>query len=737
MNLRARPLAFRFGVALLITAFAIMLRVALRPVLGPSAFTFITFFPAVISSAWWLGLAPGIMSTVMATLFSMLILPPGDSLAVHRVSHLAAVGIFTTTGIALSGLATRFHRTVDHLQQTRDSRRQLAAIVESSDEAMIGLSLDGRVMSWNPGAERLFGWSAEEMVGTPITTIVPSDRIEEDREILRRVGEGEHIRHLETTRLTKEGRAAHVSLTVSPMRNARGRIAGVSNVARDITDRKASEEALRRSEKLYRSIGESIDYGVWVCDPNGRNIYVSDSFLRLVGLTQEECSEFGWQRILHPADADATIAAWKKCVEAGTFWEREHRFRGVDGEWHHVLARGLPVRDEQDRIVYWAGINLDISAMKEAQRALELADRRKDEFIAMLSHEIRNPLAAIGTAAAILGLSDDPLAVSSAADVIRRQVAQLSSMMEDLLDVSRITTGKISLGVVPLRLDRLVADTLEAIRQRDLDARHQISVGCAAVWVSGDESRLVQIVENLVGNALKYTPPGGEVEVSVRREGMDAVLEVRDTGVGMRPESLQHIFEPFVQEEVTMDRSKGGLGLGLSLVKRLTHLHEGTVSAYSEGPGLGTCFTVRLPAVPGPRGKETAGSREAPCDRKRILIVEDNQDAREVLRMLLEISGHEVYEAIDGIAGLRSALDLRPDVALVDLGLPELDGFEVARRIRAAEDGGQIRLIAVSGYGQAEDRQRSREAGFDAHLVKPVDAGQLTALLQAATLGGT
>jgi len=519
----------------------------------------------------------------------------------------------------------------------------------------------------------------------------------------------------------------------APVRDETGAIVRWIGTWSDIHGRVMAEEALKASERLYRAIGESIDFGVWVCAPDGRNTYASDSFLKLVGMTQQECSDFGWGRVLHPDDADRTLAAWQECVRAGGNWDIEHRFLGVDGEWHPVLARGVPVKNDAGEIVCWAGINLDISKLKAAEQRLLDADRQKDEFLALLSHELRNPLAAIQNAHVVLERAN-PVSeqASRAKAVIGRQARQLTRLVDDLLEVTRISRGKMNLKAAEVDFVDLVRKTVEDFRPSY--SKQQIEVRLREprepVMVVGDQARLAQVVGNLLQNAAKFSEEGGHVDVSIKREGEMAVLSVKDDGVGVAPEMLPVLFQPFVQAERTLDRSRGGLGLGLFLVKGIAELHGGSVDARSDGIGKGATFVVRLPLARGaaPISSEKNGARmNTP---RRVLVIEDNEDSAETLRDLLEIAGHDVFVARDGLEGVAMAAMRAPDVILCDIGLPVVDGYEVARQLRASRT--KAMLVAVSGYAAPEDVNRARQAGFDRHLAKPVDAETLNALIASA-----
>jgi signal transduction histidine kinase/ActR/RegA family two-component response regulator len=376
------------------------------------------------------------------------------------------------------------------------------------------------------------------------------------------------------------------------------------------------------------------------------------------------------------------------------------------------------------------------SRVDELQEA-EMADRHKNEFLAMLAHELRTPLAPILSAVQILGrqAGDDPV-VQRAREVVERQALHQARLLDDLLDVSRITRGKIELRRRKVDLGAAVSEVVEATRPL-VNAKAQsisVSVPDEAVYVDTDPTRLTQILTNLLNNAAKYTHAGGRIAVACRREGEQAVVLVRDNGVGIPREMLSRIFDLFAQAEPLTARTQGGLGIGLTLVKNLVEMHGGTVVARSGGRGTGSEFEIRLPSVAAPSAEARPSASAVPGRSRRVLIIEDNVDTRETLRRVLELDGHEVQEAGDGSGGLAIALATRPEVVIVDIGLPGLDGYQVARRIRAAL-GAMTLLIAVTAYGQAEDRQMSREAGFDVHLVKPVAPEQLAAALHARGSG--
>ncbi|HEX5046462.1 MAG TPA: ATP-binding protein [Gammaproteobacteria bacterium] len=495
--------------------------------------------------------------------------------------------------------------------------------------------------------------------------------------------------------------------------------------------------ALEQSEKLYRAIGESINYGVWVCDAAGRTIYVSDSLLRLMGKTADEMAAFDWTNALHPDDAEETLAAWKECVRRGSAWYREHRMLGADGKYHAILAQGVPIRDADGRVQRWAGINLDIARLKSTERALLEADRRKDEFLATLAHELRNPLAPIRNAVMIL--DSDAADVSQrkwGREVIARQVQRMSLLLDDLLDVSRITRGVFELKKDYVELKWVVNVAVETARPLIDSKHHKLSVKVPdePVMLEADPLRLSQVIGNLLTNAAKYTDRQGRLELEARVEHDELVIVVRDNGIGLSDDALPTLFTMFSQVNSAIDRAEGGLGIGLALVKGLVTLHGGHVEVFSAGLGRGSEFTVRLPhkpvvpaSVAGDAGAvhDSRASRE----RTRVLVVDDNRDSAESLGMVLELAGYSVATAFSGADALALGARERPRAAVVDIGMPGMSGHEVARRMRREAWGRNAVLIALTGFGQDHDKQAARAAGFDEHLTKPVDPEQLGRML--------
>ncbi|HEV7137119.1 MAG TPA: PAS domain S-box protein [Steroidobacteraceae bacterium] len=510
----------------------------------------------------------------------------------------------------LIGIVVVF-RDVTERRRAEHERALLAAIIDSSDDAIASKTLEGIVTSWNPAATRLFGYQPAEIIGKPITTVIPPELHAEEAEILARLKRGERIDHYETVRLAKDGHRIDISLSISPVKGRDGTTVAASKIARDITQRKRIERLLRE------------------------------------------------------------------------------------------------------------------------------ADQQKDEFLATLAHELRNPLAPICAAAELLknakSLAPE---LRAATAILERQARHMTHLVDDLLDISRITSGRIRLQQDAVELGELVKSLIETHRHSLQAARHEANLALpdAPVHVSGDRVRLTQILSNLLHNAVKYTPPGGRIEIALHTEDRQAIVSVRDNGIGIPAERLKHIFEPFAQLDTSYRHGDGGLGIGLMLAKKLVGLHGGSIEARSAGRGQGTEFLIRLPIItPAPAKHTSASPRAAESSAScRVLIADDNHDAAVSLSMLLQALGHDTRVVHDGIEALEEAELFRPEVVLLDIGMPRLDGYETARRLRSRPWAAATRIVAVTGWGQETDRQRAKEAGFDRHLVKPVNLDALSELVSSA-----
>lgn len=511
----------------------------------------------------------------------------------------------------------------------------------------------------------------------------------------------------------------------------------LARLAADLIERSQAEAQLRASEDRFRSLLLAITSVVWTTDPEGRFVAPQPSWSEFTGQSWDELRDFGWLNALHPDDREHVRRLWEAARADKTLYKSDGRmWHAASGSYRHFDARGVPILNPDGSVREWVGKCLDVEDRKRAEVALKAADRHKDEFLAMLAHELRNPLAPIRNASQALrlaGLADEKL--QWAGDVISRQVGHLTRLVDDLLDVSRISQGKINLQLAPVDLADVVANAVETSRPLIDGRKHHLEVilpECDAL-VEGDPARLVQVVSNLLTNAAKYTEVGGRIVLTVEASAGEAVIGVRDTGVGIAPEMLPRLFEMFTQVQGSVSRSEGGLGIGLSLVRSLVEMHGGNVQALSPGLDHGSEFVVRLPLLHELLPSAPAARVKAPPQPKvrarRILVVDDNTDGAESLARLLRLTGHDVHTAHDGPAALDAARSHPPDVVLLDIGLPGISGLETARRLRHELGLNDAFLVALTGYGQEDDKQRSLEAGFNAHMVKPVDFDALQELL--------
>jgi PAS domain S-box-containing protein len=669
--------------------------------------------------------------------------PGGDSaLAVSTMELLGNVTVLEqpvrlTTLISALRAALKARRRQYELRDQIEAQALLAAIIESSEDAIISKTLDGTIISWNAGAERLFGYSAEEAIDQKITLIIPPERLGEEPAIIERLLRGERIEHFETVRVAKSGRRLDISLTISPVRDNTGKIFAASKVARDITDQKRAQRALRDTEARFRSLAESLPSIVWTAAPDGTITYTNRRWIEYGGLTLEETAKSWPQLVLHPDDFERCITAWSEALQEGKDFEIEVRYRRRDGVYRWFVTRAVPLRDGLGQIVSWIGVTTDIHDQKEMQEHLQDVDRRKDEFLATLAHELRNPLAPIRNSLQFLRLAgSDQAAAEHAADIIDRQVNHLVRLVDDLLEVSRITRGKIELRKEPVDLASIISSAIETSRPLIEAAGHRLDVRMPSepVMLQADAVRVSQVISNLLNNAAKYTEAGGQIWLTAQMDRLEVVISVRDTGVGIPADMLPNVFEMFTQVDRSLSRSQGGLGIGLTLSRSLVQLHGGAIIACSPGAGRGSEFIVRLPRALAEQSHEEIEAREQVPDNghgpgRRILIVDDNLDSAESLGLWLKLEGHDVHLVHEGLAAVDAARAFQPEVILLDIGLPDIDGYEVAERLRRELCLDGVRLIALTGYGQDEDRRRCYDAGFDEHLIKPVDPATLETLL--------
>ncbi|MBA3501887.1 MAG: response regulator, partial [Deltaproteobacteria bacterium] len=505
----------------------------------------------------------------------------------------------------------------------------------------------------------------------------------------------------------------------------------------DFIDWIRTEQALRQSEERFRSLVSIIADVPWTMDADGAFTQPQPAWEAYTGQSQEEYCGFGWINGLHPDDRDGVKALWSTAHETQATHKFDGRlWHGRSGQWRYFSARATSLLNPDRTVREWVGAYTDIDDQKQAMEQLTATARDKDEFLAMLGHELRNPLASITMAAHVLGMvkSEDSTIIQSQ-EMIERQADHLARLVDDLLDVSRVQQGKVTLRKEAVDLQKAISRAVDACEHLITGQGHTINLDLQRIpplHVEADPTRVDQVLVNLIGNASKYTSPNGTIHIKASRENGMAVIRVRDSGIGIEPDMLGRVFDAFTQVNQSLERSQGGLGLGLKLVKELVEMHGGSVEARSEGMNRGSEFIVRLPLLE--KAVPRSIAEDAPVVRgragaRRILVVDDRRDNREAMEVFLKLSGHRVEVAEDGLSAVEMALQTHPDVAFVDIGLPKLSGYDVAKKIRQGPTGDSIVLIAVSGYGQPEDKHKALDAGFDGHLTKPVNPDAISEIL--------
>jgi len=623
--------------------------------------------------------------------------------------------------------------------------RLLAAIVESSNDAIISKSLDGIIQSWNAGAERVFGFTSAEAVGQHISLVIPPERIGEEDRIIASLKAGQRVEHFETERRRSDGRHIHVSLTISPIRDDSGKVVGASKIVRDITERKLAEA---ERQKFVTLVENSTDF-IGMCDLNGIPFFVNRAGLEMVGLDSiEQAARTPVPDFFFPEDQDRIMNEFFPSVMENGHGEIEVRFRHFKtGEARWMAYKLLTLTDADGNPTAFATVSQDVTERKQlADDLMRLAadlseaDRRKNEFIATLAHELRNPLAPVSNMLEVLKHAEGDIeTLRRARGTMERQLGQIVRLVDDLLDLNRISRDRLELRPSDVELSSLIHQAIEVAGPLLDAAGHELRLDLPEepIYLHADPARLAQVFGNLLNNSCRYTRPGGSIQVSAKLLDNQVLVTVKDNGVGIPKDKLKSIFDMFAQVYRGTETSQGGLGIGLTLVKRLVEMHDGSVEARSAGEDQGSEFLVRLPVLSEGQKPSAARSIAAaePAATHRILIVDDNRDNAESLALLLGITGNETYIARDGIEAIEAAAEHRPEVVLLDIGLPKLSGHDVCRRIRAEAWGKDIVVIALTGWGQEEDRRKSQEAGFDGHLVKPVDYDELLELLSSLTNG--
>ena len=650
----------------------------------------------------------------------------------------------------IEGVVLVFRDVAERRKTERElaaSQARKTAILESAMDGIITIDSSGKVITFNPAAEQMFGYGRAETIGRDLAElIIPQAFRDEHHRGLQRyleTGEGPILRkRIELTAVRSGGEEFPVEVAITPIKTESEIY--FTGYIRDLTEQRHAEESLREAEQQFRTLADTIPQLAWMVEPDGHIFWYNQRWYDYTGTTFEEMEGWGWQAVHDADELPRVLERFRTALASGDDWEDTFPLRRYDGEMRWHLSRMLPVRDDHGKIVRWFGTNTDITDQIEAANELrELAanlseaDRRKDVFLATLAHELRNPLAPIRNALSVLKHSEDnPQAFDETREMLERQVQQMVRLIDDLLDLSRISRNRIDLRKEDVVLSEVIDHAVETCRPIIDEAEHTLTVTLPEepVHLHADKVRLAQVFLNLLNNSAKYTERGGKIELTAGVVGSEVVVAVKDNGIGIPAGMLVHVFDMFTQIDPSIERAQGGLGIGLTLVKRLVEMHGGAIEARSAGPGHGSTFIVRLPKS-SPRTQQpkptSAAAPQAP--RRKILVVDDNRDSARSLAMLLKLGGHEAHTAFDGLEALSAAESVRPEVVLLDIGLPKLNGYEVARKIREYEWGESMVLVALTGWGQDEDRRKSKEAGFNHHFVKPVEQAALQSYL--ASLG--
>jgi two-component system CheB/CheR fusion protein len=617
------------------------------------------------------------------------------------------------------------------LASAKARTRQLSAIVDSSADAIVGLSLDGTVLTWNPAATRLYGYHAAEIVGQPIFKLIPETEHHAARRLLADVASGADVINAPGVRLARNGEVLDIANTTSPVRDAMGAVVGIATIDRDVREQKSLERRIRESERRYEDLyNNAPDMYLSIDARTGRVLEFNETFLRMTGFSRDEAHAMH-ALDLYPEDVqEAARSCLARVRDGEALNDVPLRVRRKSAEPLDATLSATALLDESGTAIRSRWVMRDVSARRQAEFKLAEAARMREQFLAMVSHELRSPLHAINAAFQIIDSPDaDAQHRNRSEAVVRRQTKQMVRLVDDLLDVSRIIHGKLQFEHLPLDMSEVARSAVDAMAP----AFHSKGVSLTSdgtefpLPLFGDASRMTQVITNLLHNALRYTPEGRRVHVSCSQEGGVAKVVVSDEGRGIDAGDLLGIFGMFTQSRQGLARTEGGLGLGLTIAERIVSSHGGRISAESDGVGKGARFTVTIPLDT--RAAMSPLRARAPDAGLSIVVVEDQDDAREILQTLLQMQGHEITTARDGEEGLALILERRPQIGLLDIGLPKMNGYELAREIRR-QAGPSIKLVAMSGYGQVDDVRRAEEAGFDRHLTKPVDPRRLAAALR-------
>jgi PAS domain S-box-containing protein len=689
------------------------------------------------------------------------ILPQNSAFNDHEVAHdFEAIGhkvmLLNARRIHREGHSSEFIllaiEDITERQRAEDERRELetrftSLVKNIKDHSIFTLDPEGRITSWNVEAERILGYTGAEVLGQHFSLIFTPEDVAQGTPAME-LGTAREQGRAEDERwhLRKGGEPFWALGIVTPTQDASGKHTGYSKILRDMTDRKRAEDSLRESEERFRTLVDQVkEYAIFRMDTQGRATTWNQGVGRLLGYDAAEFVGMDLGRLFTPEDVGRGIPQQEleEAADHGSAGDDRWLVR-KDGTRIWVVGSVTTVRGEAGQLVGFSKVLGDQTVRKRAEEELARlnqqlrdADRKKDEFLATLAHELRNPLAPIRTGLQVLRMTHGHGdAFHQTRDMMERQVQHLVRLIDDLLDVSRITRGKVELQRQRVGLAAVVQSALETSRPLIEAAGHELTVTLpdGAIYLYADVVRLSQVFGNLLNNAARYMGKQGRIWLAAEREESGVVVKIRDTGSGIPADMLPRIFDAFTQVDRSLERTQGGLGIGLTLVKKLVEMHGGQVEARSAGAGRGSEFIVRLPVIAErpdvPPSKEPEGERVA-TTKRNILVVDDNRDAAESLALLLRLSGHEVRTAHDGVEAVETAAASRPEMVFLDIGMPKLNGYDVARKIRQEPWGKGVGLIAVTGWGQDEDRRRSQAAGFDHHLTKPVDPAALESLLAA------
>jgi PAS domain S-box-containing protein len=622
-------------------------------------------------------------------------------------------------------------------EHLRESERRFRATFEQAAVGMAHVGLDGRWLCVNQKFCDIVGYSRDELMGLTFQDITHPADLQLDLDYLHRLLADEITTYsMEKRYVCKDGSSVWINLTVSLARKPHGEPDYLISVVEDITPRKKAEQLLIERDRMHRIVADNTyDFEFWRA-PDGRYVYVSPSCERISGHKPADflADPALLGRLVHDEDRARFDEGMKALMAAPSAAEFEFRIVHRDGTVRWLAKICQPVYGEQGEFLGLRGSNRDITDRKLAEQALRDADRHKDQFLATLAHELRNPLAPLRNSLNLLRVSqDDSTSIGLVRGIMERQVDQMVHLIDDLLDVSRISNGKLELRKQLIDLASVVTSAVETAQPLIDAAEHQLAISLppTPTIVNGDPVRLAQVIANLLNNAAKYTKPGGQIWLTMRNEGDQAVISVRDNGVGIPADMLPRVFDMFAQVADNVSRSQGGLGIGLTLTKSFVEMHGGRLEARSGGVGQGSEFLVRLPTTrDAPLPSMASSPRHKPSvSRRRILIVDDSRAAAFVLGKLLEKLGHEVRIADGAPSAIEIACCQWPELVISDIGMPTIDGYELARRLRKMPGLEELKLVALTGYGQEKDMQLSREAGFDHHLVKPISLDALQDML--------